>query len=50
VVYRDADDLLAQVEALDEPAYGRLQQGALSWARASTTEVRAREFLEACGL
>jgi hypothetical protein len=50
VIYRDADDLLAQVEALDDAAYTRLQQGALAWARASSTEARARAFLEACGL
>jgi hypothetical protein len=50
VIYRDADDLLAQVEALDDAAYARLQQGALAWARASSTEARARSFLEACGL
>jgi hypothetical protein len=50
VVYRDADDLLAQVDALDAAAYARLQHGALAWARASTTVVRARAFLAACGL
>jgi hypothetical protein len=50
IVYHDAADLLAQVEALDDAGYARLQQGALSWARRSTTTVRAREFLAACGL
>ena len=50
LTYRDAGDLLAQVDKLDEAAYARLQHGALAWARASTTEVRARAFLEACGL
>ena len=50
VIYRDADDLIAQTGALDDAAYARLQQGALAWARRSTTEVRARQFLEACGL
>jgi hypothetical protein len=50
IVYSSADDLLAQVAALDDAGYARLQAGALAWARASTTTVRAREFLEACGL
>lgn len=48
--YRDADDLLAQTSALSDTAYAELQQGALAWARASTTEARARTFLEDCGL
>ena len=43
VVYGDADDLLAQVAALDDDGYTRLQAGALEWARASTTvAARAR--------
>jgi hypothetical protein len=50
LIYRDADDLLAQVSALDDAGYARLQEAAHAWARASTTEVRARAFLEACGL
>jgi hypothetical protein len=50
IVYRDAGDLLAQASALDAAAYAQLQNGALAWARASTTEARARAFLEACGL
>jgi hypothetical protein len=50
IVYTDADDLLRQVAALDGAGYARLQAGALAWAAASTTEVRAREFLAACGL
>jgi hypothetical protein len=50
IAYRDADDLLARIEGLDDAAYARLQQGALAWARASSTEARARAFLEACGL
>ena len=50
VIYRDADDLLAQTAALDAAAYARLQAGALAWARASTTVARARDFLAACGI
>jgi hypothetical protein len=50
LIYRDADDLLAQVDALDDAGYARLQAGALAWARASTTEARARQFLAACGI
>lgn len=50
VIYRDADDLLAQIDALDAAGYERLQQGALAWVRGSTTVVRARGLLEACGL
>jgi hypothetical protein len=50
IIYSDAGDLLAQVGALDGPAYDALRRGALEWARRSTTEVRAREFLTACGL
>ncbi len=47
VIYRDADDLLAQTARVD---YGALQAGALAWARANTTVVRARALLAACGL
>jgi hypothetical protein len=50
IAYRDADDLLRRVAALDEGEYARLQAGALAWARGSTTVVRARQFLAACGL
>jgi hypothetical protein len=50
LIYRDAEDLLAQTDALDDAAYAMLQAGALAWARASSTEARARAFLEACGL
>jgi hypothetical protein len=50
VIYRDAADLIAQTRALDEASYAALQAGALAWARASTTEARARAFLETCGL
>jgi hypothetical protein len=50
IVYRDADDLERRVSALDEGSYRALQAGALTWARANTTDVRARWFLEAIGL
>jgi hypothetical protein len=45
VIYRDADDLLEQIERVDHAA---LQAGALAWARANTTAVRARALLAAC--
>jgi hypothetical protein len=48
IAYRDADDLLARVRALDDGEYETLQAGALAWARASTTVVRARQLLDAC--
>ncbi len=47
--YRDADDLLAQTRALGDARYAALQAGALDWARANSTEARARAFLRACG-
>lgn len=50
LAYTDAEDLLRQVEALDEPAYADLQAGALAWARANSTTARAVEFLGAMGL
>jgi hypothetical protein len=50
ISYRDADDLLAKVAALDESAYAAMQAGALEWARTNTTVVRARELLLACDL
>jgi hypothetical protein len=50
IVYRDTADLLEQTSALSDAAYAELQAGALAWARASTTEARARAFLKDCGL
>jgi hypothetical protein len=50
LIYRDADDLLAQVAAVDEERYSALQSGALKWARANTTLARATELLTACGI
>jgi hypothetical protein len=49
IIYRDADDLLAQVRALDDDSYSALQHGALAWSRANITTARARELLRACG-
>lgn len=48
--YRDADDLLAQIERLDEAGYAALQAGALRWARANSTVARARALLADCGI
>jgi len=48
--YRDADDLFAQIDSLSDARYDELQSGALAWARASTTVVRAEEFLAVCGI
>jgi hypothetical protein len=48
--YESADELLERVSALAEDEYAGLQQGALAWARANTTIVRALALLRACGL
>jgi hypothetical protein len=50
VCYRDAADLMAKIEAMDDDAYARLQRGALEWARANSTVARARGFLQELGL
>jgi hypothetical protein len=50
LIYQDADDLLGQISALDQDNYAALQAGALAWARANTTIVRAQEVLASCGL
>jgi len=50
VTYRNADELLARLQRIDEPSYRSLQQGALRWARANCTRRRAEEFLSVCGL
>jgi hypothetical protein len=50
ISYRDADELVDRVATLSDADYERLQEGALTWARASTTVVRANEFLRATGL
>ena len=49
VPYRDADDLLAKLERIDDSRYAELQAGALAWARANTTRERARQFLATLG-
>lgn len=45
LVYRDADDLLRQIDALDDTRYAELQHGSLTWARANTTRALAERFL-----
>lgn len=50
LTYISVDDLLRQTTACTPVEYEHLAQGALNWARANTTVVRAREFLAAMGL
>ena len=50
LAYRDADHLLEQIASIDARRYAELQAGALRWARASTTAVRAQQLLAACGI
>jgi hypothetical protein len=45
VVYRDAEDLLGQIDVMDPERYRTLQAGAIDWARRNTTERRATDFL-----
>lgn len=47
--YRDADDLMRQIELLGDAEYAVLQAGTLEWAHANSTRRRAAEFLEAMG-
>jgi hypothetical protein len=47
--YSGADDLLRQVESVGEEHYIELQLGAIAWARANTTVVRAQQFLRELG-
>jgi hypothetical protein len=49
VPYRDYDELIGRLGRIGVEEYRSLQQGALRWAAANTTERRARMFLEACG-
>lgn len=49
VIYHDAHELLSRLEGLGDDAYRRLQAGALAWARANATTIRARAFLAECG-
>jgi hypothetical protein len=50
IVYGSADDLLQKINRVYDADYVRLQAGALAWAKANTTVVRAQEFLAACGI
>jgi hypothetical protein len=50
ITYHSAEELLERVAQMGADEYGELQAGALAWAQRSTTEVRARELLESCGL
>jgi hypothetical protein len=50
LAYEDADELLARIGSLDELEYAELQAGALAWAQANTTNVRALGLLRSCGL
>lgn len=50
IEYRDADDLFAKLDALPPDQETRLAEGALAWAQANTTRLRAEELLAACGL
>ncbi len=50
IVYHDAGELLARVDAVDERRYRSLRRGSLLWAQANSTRERARELLEACGM
>lgn len=49
ISYASADELLEKVGEIGGERYGRLQAGALEWARRNTTTERAREFLAALG-
>lgn len=49
LVYRDADDLFAQIEALDDARYAELQAASLRWARENTTRALAERFLRSLG-
>ncbi len=50
VTYRDFDELIAHLNAIDDSHYASLREGALAWANANTTVRRAERFLAACGL
>lgn len=49
LIYRDADDLLAQISALDEARYAELQAASLQWARENTVRALAERFLRSLG-
>ncbi|MFN7132027.1 MAG: hypothetical protein ACK4N5_08085 [Myxococcales bacterium] len=48
--YSSADEALELTSRVTAAEYERLQRGALEWARANSTVVRAREFLAELGL
>jgi hypothetical protein len=50
IAYEHADQLLARIGSLDQLEYAELRAGALAWAHASATDVRALELLRSCGL
>jgi hypothetical protein len=50
ITYHSADELLDRVANLSDAEYAALQTGALAWARANTTVIRASQLLAACGL
>jgi hypothetical protein len=49
VPYRNARELLAELEEMDEDRYTALRAGALEWARRNTTRIRATDFLATLG-
>lgn len=49
VSYTSHADLMRKVGDIDDAEYARLQRGAMAWARANTTEERARTFLARIG-
>jgi hypothetical protein len=50
IVYHDADELFRTLDSISDDRYQKLRDGALRWARANTTVVRARTFLSECGI
>lgn len=50
VSYADARALLDRLNGMDDDEYAALRAGALAWARANTTAMRARQVLAAVGL
>ncbi len=50
VTYHDHDELMRTLEGIDDRRFAQLQAGALAWANANSTVVRARQFLETCSL
>lgn len=48
--YHNAEELLRRLDTVDDASYRTLQEGAISWAHANTTRVRALQFLRVCGI